>query len=215
MDIIKDLVQTLIIIVVLAVFLEMFLPRGKMMPYVKMVMGLLIIIAVLQAISGLLRQNWFQDVPGVKARVEGPAPPLEEIMTAGKQLEYKNRDLALENYREGISRQIQALARLNPRAGVVDAEVELSKEPGEKYYGKIKKITLIVKPSAREGEITGQGGSDIQPVHIKVGETPLKEEERKGREISPEIKKAAREVADSIADFYNLSPDEISIEYKN
>ncbi|WP_180261144.1 stage III sporulation protein AF, partial [Desulforamulus profundi] len=44
---IKTLVQVLVIIIVLAVFLEMLLPSSQMQDYVKMVMGLLVIIVVL------------------------------------------------------------------------------------------------------------------------------------------------------------------------
>ena len=46
MEIIRSLVQNLIVIIILAVMLDMFLPAGEMRKYVKMVMGLLIIVAV-------------------------------------------------------------------------------------------------------------------------------------------------------------------------
>src|SRR5690606_12074010 len=98
MEIIKNLVQTLIIIVVLAVFLEMLLPRGKMSPYIKMVMGLLIIVAVLQAISGLLQQNWLQEIPSVTSGYSSDSSGLEDIMAAGKELQATNQNLAVERY---------------------------------------------------------------------------------------------------------------------
>jgi len=214
MEIIKNLVQTLIIIVVLAVFLEMLLPWGKMAPYIKMVMGLMIIIAVLQAISGLLQQNWLQDVPGVTARPGEPGPPLEDIMAAGKQLQLKNQDLALEKYRQGISGQVLALAKLNPGARVVDADVTLSQKPGEQSYGRIKKITLIIDPWPKEEGDANNTGDDIRPVNITIGQPAPEKSDGMDREIPLEIKREARRVAQSVTGFYNLSPEQVLIEYR-
>ena len=168
MEIIKNLVQTLIIIVILAVFLDMLLPSGQMKPYVKMVMGLLIIIAVLHAISGLLQQNWLQEVPRVKFQPGGQGPPLEEIVTAGKQLQLENQNKALEKYRQGISAQVLSMAKLSPGAKVVDADVKISDESKDEGYGRITHITLTVDLSAEEAENPGETGDPIQPVYCRV-----------------------------------------------
>jgi len=55
LDIIRSLVQSLIVIIILAMFLEMLLPAGEVNKYVKMVVGLLIIIAAVQAVGNLTR----------------------------------------------------------------------------------------------------------------------------------------------------------------
>lgn len=216
MEIIKGLVQTLIIIVVLAVFLEMLLPTGKMTPYVKMVMGLMIIVAVLQAISGLLQQNWLQEIPNVTTRSGSPGPALDDIMAAGKSLQVKNEDLAIEQYRRGISGQVLALARMNPGVNVVDAEVKFSREPGEKGCGRITGITLIVDASEPEDdrEYSDNDSEPITPVNIKIGEPEEREKNVTDSEVPAEIKNRAGEVARSVAGFYSLSPDKVSIEYK-
>jgi stage III sporulation protein AF len=82
MDVLRELIQTIIVIVVLAVLVEMLLPGGDMRRYVKMVMGLLIIMAVLQAAAGVLNSRFMQDVPAVTVSDTG-TPPLEDIMAAG------------------------------------------------------------------------------------------------------------------------------------
>ena len=92
MDILRQLIQTIVVIVILAVFLEMLLPRGDMRRYVKMVMGLLIIVAVLQAVTGAINSDLLQEIPDVTHSPFGYEPvPLEEIMAAGQSLSLLNR----------------------------------------------------------------------------------------------------------------------------
>ncbi|MCF8009738.1 MAG: stage III sporulation protein AF [Clostridiales bacterium] len=209
MDIIKDLVQTLIIIVVLAVFLEMLLPQGNMNPYVKMVMGLLIIIAVLHAISGLLQQNWLSSVPDVTAGSKANSPPVEEIIDNGKKIQSKNKDLALEKYRSGIACQVKSMAGLNPQIDVVDVKVLLDDSGGKARKINIKSIIMVVASKKHDHE--DEAGS-IPPVEINVGE-PERACDTSPK-ITSETKKAAKKTAASIADFYNLSTDKVLIEYQ-
>ena len=212
MEIIRDLVQTLIIIVVLAVFLDMLLPTGQMKPYVKMVMGLLIIIAVLHSISGLLQQDWMHEVPGVTARPGSPGAPLEDIMAAGEQLQLKNQDMALEKYRQGLSRQVLSMAKLTPGAKVMDAEISLMEEQSQQGYGGIKHITLVVDPAAPEA---GDYNRDnIQPVHINVTDSHSASKSSEEVEIPPKMKEEIEKVKGYIAGFYNLSPEKVSVTYK-
>jgi stage III sporulation protein AF len=212
MEIIRDLVQTLIIIVVLAVFLDMLLPTGQMKPYVKMVMGLLIIIAVLHSISGLLQQDWMREVPGVTARPGSPGPPLEDIMAAGEQLQLKNQDMALEKYRQGLSRQVLSMAKLSPGAKVVDVEISLEEEQSRQSYGGIKHITLLVDPNAPDA---GNNTRDnIRPVNINVSDSHAARESSEDMEIPPELEEEIEKVTGYIAGFYNLSPEQVSVIYK-
>lgn len=100
MEIVRNLVQNLIIIVVLAVFLEMLLPAGDMRRYVKLVMGLLIIVAMLQAVAGLVRGNWQVLLPEpVKSNTSSGVTGLADIMAEGQQLSARHQSKALEEYR--------------------------------------------------------------------------------------------------------------------
>lgn len=197
----------MIIIVILAVFLEMILPQGKMTSYLRMVMGLLIIVAVLQAASGLLQQNWLHDVPVVTYSAE-VGPPIEEIIASGKQLELQHQDQAIEKYKEGISRQVSALAQLNSQLVVVDVNVELHDDPAKRDFGVIKQIELIIDPVV-EGD---NNDYLIEPVQVKIGDNPT-EQLITDLEVPVDIKKATREMAASIAGLYNLSSSDVIIKY--
>jgi stage III sporulation protein AF len=63
LEIVRSLVQNLIVIIIIAMLLEMFLPNGDMRRYVKMIMGLLIIVAVIQAVVELGRWDYAAEFP--------------------------------------------------------------------------------------------------------------------------------------------------------
>ncbi|HAU31116.1 MAG TPA: stage III sporulation protein AF, partial [Desulfotomaculum sp.] len=163
------LVQNLIVIIMLAVFLEMFLPQSDLRRYVRLVMGLLIIVAVLQAISSLAKSNWQQALPEQAISAESPwSPSLSEITAAGENLNKDQRAQAQEKYRQSLARQVSALAGIKSDVEVISAEVQTYDEPDSQKLGQIKKITLLLRnnPSPAEGEKK----SIIRPVEIKNGE---------------------------------------------
>jgi stage III sporulation protein AF len=211
MGIIRELVQTIVVIVVLAVFIEMLLPRGDMRRYVKMVMGLLVILAVLQTAANAVHSELMRDVPGITMSDAG-APPLDEIMAAGKQLSELNRDEAAQKYREGIAGQVLSLARLNSKVHAVDAVVSTGGEMNE-----IREITIIFSTTG-DKYLGGAGKTerpvDVEPVMIDVDRNETTRDTGNAAMPGPEEKKAALEVTMMVAEFYNLQPGQVKYEFR-
>lgn len=210
MDVLRELIQTLVIIVVLAVFLEMLLPRGDMRRYVKMVMGLLVIIAVMQTAAGVVNSELLREVPRVTVSDNG-SPPLEDIMAAGKQLSDLSRDEAARRYSEGVAGQVLSLAKLHVDVNAVDARVKIGPENNS-----IDEITIIFSTgSVKQAEKMGAGGSDtgVRPVVINIGDDAGGAKRDTGTPTAEERKAAAR-VAGAVAEFYNLQPGQVKIEFQ-
>ncbi|MGO0123004.1 stage III sporulation protein AF [Desulfothermobacter acidiphilus] len=128
-----ELVRNLTLLVVLAAVLELWLPAGDMRRYVRLVAGLLLVAAVVQAILGGWRSGFASiALPPVASH---PATPV----TAS---EWQRR--AEELYQDSLARQVQALARL---AGLpVDrVEVVLERECGG--YPRLRELKLHVSHS--------------------------------------------------------------------
>ncbi|MCS5694797.1 stage III sporulation protein AF [Desulfofundulus thermocisternus] len=216
MELIRQLVQNLIVIVVLAVFLEMLLPAGDMRRYVKMVMGLLIIVVVLQAIGGIVRGDWQRHLePAINAASPG-VPDLKEILAAGQRLKDGQEQKALEEYRQGLSRQIVALAGLNSEVQVVKARVEIYADPGDRRYGQIREVFLLLaaaRPRIQEQGSGSRGEQLVEPVTINVGEGAQPVQGEVNAKPGPEAEKAAARLARVVADFYNLSPDQVKVQW--
>jgi|OM-RGC.v1.013949497 stage III sporulation protein AF len=215
-ELVRNLVQNLIIIVVLAVFLEMLLPAGDMRRYVKMVMGLLIIVVVLQAIGGVVRGEWQHDLPEPALTGTPPGvPDLTDIMAAGQRLKDGHQQKALEEYRQGLSRQIAALAGLNKEVQVVKAQVEVYTDPGDRRFGQIREVLLLLAAASPDAREKGGGRDDplVDPVTIDVGGRGLPGNEGMSLKPGPEAERAAEQLAKTVANFYNLSLEQVKVHW--
>lgn len=201
METVRVLVHNLIIIGVLAVFLEMLLPVGDMRRYLRMVMGFLIIIAVLQAIGNMVHHEFGREF--LLPAVDENGSRLEDIMTAGQALLEENRGKALEEYRRGVAGQVLALARLKEGVKVADAEVEVDTNPDGNGFGQLKEIRLVVTGSEPQTEM-------IEPVTVQVGEKPAGE--LPGEAVSDQLQ---ADLVAAIAGFYGLPCDRVKIVHGN
>ncbi|HIE12151.1 MAG TPA: hypothetical protein EYP63_01795 [Desulfotomaculum sp.] len=141
MEKIELLVRNLILIVVVAAFLELLLPVGEMRRYVRMVIGILVIFAVLQVLVGLF------DRTDLLPRVTIEKQSFEGGEQSRFQEEYANRAVAA--YRRGLARQVKALAGLS---GLEVAEVEVVMDEKGGRYPRLMEIRLHLEPAAAAPE---------------------------------------------------------------
>lgn len=204
MDGIKELVQVLVIITVLTVFLEMLLPNGKMHDYVKMVMGLMVIVVVLECGAALVNKDLKFDLPALSQSNGNAGAGLEEIISQGKRLSEVQHRQAMEEYRQGLEKQVLALARLQKDLNVTNAKISTA-EAGDRDYGRLTGIVLEVSPGSKE---QGQLVPRVKPVEITVGASSPGD----GAGGSPAINsKEAAELAKTIANFYNIPLDQVKV----
>jgi stage III sporulation protein AF len=148
MEKIGVLVRSLVLIVAVTAFLELLLPVGEMRRYVRMVMGVLILVTVLQVLVGFLHRPdgfAFPQValePGLEAR-----PDYDEVCAGC-------REQALEAYRQGLARQVEAVARI---AGLEVARVEVVLEGPKAEYPRLKEIELHLEQAVPVA-VTDAGG---------------------------------------------------------
>jgi stage III sporulation protein AF len=209
-EIIRNLVQNLIIIVILAMFLEMLLPAGELRKYVKMVMGLLIIVAVVQAVGDLVRWDYSADLPSLTQKED--RMQVSGIMEAGKKLSGAQQQKAVEQYRRGLANQVKALARINKELNVVDVDVKVQAEGDAPGFGQLKEITLTVARDAGNVE-QGPKGTEvtvIEPVSVRVGGQSNPADRA---EAAPPGGAEAGLVS-TVANFYNLKAEQVKVVYR-
>lgn len=130
MERVAELVRNLTLLVVLAVFLELWLPTGEMRRYVRLVCGLLLVAAALQVIlTGLRSGTEFCSLPPVGS----------SAVASASSPEWQKK--AEELYRESLARQVKALSRL---AGLPVDQVEVLLEEGTGGYPRLREIKLYV-----------------------------------------------------------------------
>lgn len=204
METLRLLVQNLIIIVILAVLLEMLLPNGEMRRYTKMVMGLMVIVAVVQAISGITGGSLFGEIEEYAWRSAPEQGKRLDILEQGKKLHDDNRKKALEQYKKGVERQISALVGVNGKVRLVGADLNIEDDPLKKEFGMIREVKLRL---GRE-----EGIKAVEPISVMVGEGRTGAEQ--GGDPPPEMAEAALRAARTVANFYNLPLEQVKVTYR-
>ncbi len=209
MEIIRSLVQNLIVIVILAMFLEMLLPVGEMKKYVKMVMGLLIIIAVVQAVGDLARWDYTTDLPSLVEKEKGEHFPA--ILESGQKITGEQQEVALEQYRHGLARQVMALAGVQKETSVIDVEVTVQPYGSDPGFGKLKEIILYIPVEPDIADATDKqevlaGG--IKPVTVQVGHHGKPAQAGSGSRLPG---KDVTGLINLVANFYNLNPEQVKV----
>jgi stage III sporulation protein AF len=171
------LVRNLVVILLLATFLEMLLPNKSMRGFVQMVMGLFVISAVLAPITTFLHTPLEMEIPAWTATTPQDLPA---IATEGQGLKLA-RDAVQEQYRQILVNQIKALALSSD--GVKGAEVDIEFEEGAGGLTDQPKISLVkVTLTSAIGEIPL-----LQPITIGQSPPATKSQSPKGDSVREKI----------------------------
>lgn len=211
MEAIRSLVQNIIIIVILAVFLEMFLPGGELKKYVKMIMGLLIIIAMVQAVGAMVRWDYSGSLSSLSN--EGDKMRVNGVIEAGKKISGDQEQIAIEQYRTGIARQVAALTSIYRETPVVDVDVKVQSDSSQPEYGQIKEIVLYVAQNA--GEPQAQGGiaiEEVEPVTVTAGSGDGSGSHTSAGAGPPRDTVSA--LICTVANFYSLGQEQVKVMYR-
>ena len=183
METLHTLVRNIAVVLLLAGFLEMLLPNTSMRGFVKLVMGLFVISAVLGPITELLRAPLAMEVPAWTMTAPRDLP----VMADGQGAR-AGQDAVQEQFRRIIVNQVQALAMTVK--GVSDAQVEVDFEEGGRDLTDQPRISLI--------KIKLSGVKPIEPV--KIGQPPS------------ELSERAQNMRKQVASFMGLQEDKVIVE---
>lgn len=138
-SVISAWLKEIIMIILFAAFLEMLLPTNSLQRFIRVIMGLLIMLAVLNPILNFLHGSQYSnEVAAASMKTNFSAP---NVNSNTNPLEYDN--LAKDLYRQQLAKQIRAVVMAVD--GVADASVSV-KADDRTAPGKIQNITVFVKP---------------------------------------------------------------------
>lgn len=120
MEALRELVRNVAVLVILTMLLQMLLPEGKLSGFVRMIMGLLLLSAIL---SPLLDFFGNQELAPVYSKSTYETSSTQEIINNGQSLAAELNAQANAEYQEGLERQISALVKLLPQVSQVEIEV--------------------------------------------------------------------------------------------
>ncbi|MFS8513822.1 MAG: stage III sporulation protein AF [Planifilum fulgidum] len=160
MEFVGGWLKQIILLVLVATFFDLLLPNHSMERYVKLVMGLLIILAILNPIFSLLDKNL--DLASFTAESQGvpvgEVPALSAIRREGEALQKTQDRLILSQVQQKLAETIKQDVEGQFEVRVVKSEVSVS-QAGEKESPAIQRVQLVISPRRNEGE-----GGEVMPV---------------------------------------------------
>jgi stage III sporulation protein AF len=191
MAVLTGMVKNVLVIIILASFLEVLLPEGRVKPFVRFAIGLFIIIAVLNPVLNVLFEQREFEINLWDYKVSSEQE--QEILEKGNRI---NRQITVSTeagIKEKLEGQVSAVAMLVPGVKGVKTNAILNSEGG------LGKLNLIVKLEESEN-----------PQEEKAGIFP-------GRENGPsskEKKQIEEKVQGVISNFYGYQQLEVNIEFE-
>lgn len=145
-----DWVRQLLHLIFLVLLLQLLLPDDNMKAYVKVVMGLVVLAALLQPLAGLIRSpepfGSFFDALNVPTG----AMAADEWIARGQAIGETARESVIERYEAAVAAQIEALVPLVAgveRANV--ARIELTDDGDVRALG----LEVVAMPGASQDEV--------------------------------------------------------------
>lgn len=206
MEPLRLLIQNLILTVILAVFLEMMLPKGEMRRYTKMVLGLMVIVAVIQAMHGLSGGLLFKEINDYVWRESNIQQGKTDIMDQGRKINDENRKQALDQYRKGIEKQITALAELNGKYKLTGSEIKIQDDPAKKDFGRIQEINLVLSRETGSDKLV----KSVDSILVNAGNEKAR---MQASSPPPGFDEETKNTSSVVANFYNLSTDQVRVNF--
>lgn len=183
MEALKEWVRGLVLLVIVASLFEMLLPMSAMKKYVRMAMGLLIVLSVVRPVVGLLGQP-VQFDPELLVSESSAVPSLSQIMAQAGQFRERNERLLRQEVQERLAQEARQAAR--GIGGIADAAVAVQVRPsrGLDSY-QIEAITVTAQLGSRFGQVR-----PVDPVKTGAGEPAT---ERKPAVADPVLANSIRQ----------------------
>lgn len=144
MAVLSEIVKNVLVIVLIASFLELMLPEGTLRPLVRFAIGLFVLIAILSPLAGIL----FSDRNINIGWWDLPMEPGQEaqIIEQGEKINQKIWQSQQEVVSDKVAGQIGAVALLVPGVEDVEAQVVLNQA------GMVESLQLMVRPQVNSSD---------------------------------------------------------------
>ena len=143
MEILVEIVKNLLVIVIISSFLELLVPEGNIKPFVRLSIGLFVLVAVLSPAL-----NYFYHQPNIQVSFwdyQVDRGIEQKIKSSGDKINQQMLNQGQDLMKEKVEGQISAMAMLVPGVNQVHTQVWIDDR------GSINKIQLLVSPRTEKG----------------------------------------------------------------
>ena len=196
-------VQNIAMVMIFTTFVNLIMPDGDFKKYIKIVLGLIIIITILGPINTLVfknRPSYTDLLKKYEIGIEGAS-----IKAHDTQYLEVQKNIILENYEDKLRPQIIGIVEKGNQVAVLELDIEFNQDIESDQFGDIVHINMIVEPGTEDYD-----KSMIKIPKIKVGTKSIQNHstDKNNGQIEGQIEE---NIKTSLIDFYNLPDVNINI----
>lgn len=177
--------KQIVILVLIATFLDLLLPNNALDRYVKLVMGLLIILAMLSPILYLLNEEWDFTALNLENHLqqeEGAMESLDRIQQEGESLASGREGIVREQVEQQLAEEIGSEVSERFKRKVIAIDVKLQVDDEGAADG-IEKVQMTVSTAQAEDKRQRVDSVDeVAPVIVDVEEKREHRAAKQGQE---------------------------------
>lgn len=217
MEVFKELIRDIVLVILLTTFLDMLLPSNKMRPYLKMVMGLFILVSILNPVLNLILRQ--QNIEVFASQQGSTIYEEKSIQQAGGKLAEVTRQEILRAYAQRIEVQMASLLKLIE--GVEDVEVKVELKEGGQKTGAEDIDSIFVSIAQKKVEDAEKDSIKIKPIIIgkesqsDSSSVERRYEEKSDDEKSDKEKTIQHEVTKTLGQYFGVLPNQIKVVFPN
>ncbi|MGI9951531.1 stage III sporulation protein AF [Moorellaceae bacterium AZ2] len=201
LQIIGEIVRQVALIAILAGLLEMMLPQQTMNRYVRLVLGLFVLVAILSPLAERFSRGQALEVMAWDFRPRSMEEKLETLVPPSNW-QTATGDAAMEIFRERLGSQMRTLIALIPGVRNAEVQVEVQGAPDNLQRARISSVAVTVEwagAAQPEGGKLGTGAGEEEFKVPGLPGAPATEEELAAR------------IKQTLAFFYGLDAGVITV----
>jgi stage III sporulation protein AF len=209
MEWLADWLKQIVLLVLIAAFLDLLLPNNALERYVKLVMGLLIILAILTPVFQLVQKNLdlstIAFTPIKEAGGSKGMEPLGDIRREAEHLkETQNRQIR-EQAERALEGEVKQTLEQHFGVEVMDANVKMEGESGQDL--RLAQVSVTIRPGKGD---QGQENRPVEPVRPVTIGIPAQDPSGAGRDSAAD-RELARQAARFIASSWSVAEEKVQV----
>ncbi|RAL26569.1 stage III sporulation protein AF [Thermoflavimicrobium daqui] len=185
-----DWIKQIILLVLIATFLDLLLPNHSMERYVKLVMGLIIIMAILSPIFKLIKNDL--NLANLATTIQHKwnmkeMSPIRDIKENADKLQ-KNQDQLIQKQTEKSMEKI-IKQNIQTKFGVEVVQAKVKTELNRNHVLEIKQIEVVTRTKSinQKSPTKTKSMEPVAPVHVEITPTIIKPSNQVDKSLAKEI----------------------------
>ncbi len=204
LGLLRSWVLNIVSIVIFITFLEILLPNGSVKKYIKMIVGLLVMVVILSPLLDLVNGE-----VKIENEIFKTTSQLDQKSFALSidQLETKQNQQMINQYKSKIENSIKERIEYENNTTVLHISSIIEEDKNSQSLGEIKELNIVIEKNSSENDDINDSNV-IPTIQISIGNNS---EKNKSSPKNLENEHLVNEIKNNISHIYALDKDKVKI----